>query len=225
MPYRVTRGDILQRARDLGEISTSFNAMLRRWFDASYAEFYDLITETNSEAFIKPDPYLITLVADQMYYSLPQDFYKIKQVLIGDSAGYTPMLRTTFSEVGDNQSTGMNRLEYAYGLFGEKLFITPAPDYAETDGVKVYYIPVPQRFSSDNDLVDGIAGYEEYIVADLCLKNAMREESEGGQWSAIKDRIEAKIRRSSSRDKGNPPMWRTIRSQPRRRLSLRTGSD
>lgn len=71
---------------------------------------------------------------------------------------------------------------------------------------RLIYIPRPAPMVNDSDVVDGVAGWEDYIVVRAAMKALAKEESDvsvlAGELAVLKQRIEAM---AENRDAGNPP--------------------
>jgi hypothetical protein len=79
---------------------------------------------------------------------------------------------TERNDHGGPQNTGIPRAWMHYQT--RKLAIAPAPDSAYA--YAVWYLPVLADLSADGDTFDGVAGWEEYVVWDVCLRLITRDQ-------------------------------------------------
>ena len=71
--------------------------------------------------------------------------------------------------------------------------------------VVLWYVPTITKLVNDADLLDGVNGWEEYIILDSAIKCMVKEESDPSallaQLQLVKDRIATM---SKDRDQGEP---------------------
>ena len=63
-----------------------------------------------------------------------------------------------------------------YRLNGNNLMIVPQTQGGQT--LRIWYAPRPSQLINMTDLIDGISGWEEYVVADVAIKMLAKEESD-----------------------------------------------
>ena len=96
-----------------------------------------------------------------------------------------------------------------YRIMGSNIRFTPVPNWSGT--VRVWFIPAPPDLSDDVTTVDGIAGFEEWVVLDCCIKCLAKEESDVSVFLDAKMRMEDRIKRlASDRDIGEPDRVRDV---------------
>ena len=71
-----------------------------------------------------------------------------------------------------------------YRLNGNNLMLVPITVSGQT--LRIWYVPRPNQLKRTTDTVDAIAGWEEYIVADVCIKMLAKEESDVSVFAAQK---------------------------------------
>jgi hypothetical protein len=79
---------------------------------------------------------------------------------------------TERNDHGGPQNTGIPRAWMHYQT--RRLAIAPAPDSAYA--YAVWYLPVLADLSADGDTFDGVAGWEDYVVWDVCLRLITRDQ-------------------------------------------------
>lgn len=84
------------------------------------------------------------------------------------------------------------------------LFLLPASDGAYP--YVLFYLPKGTDLSADSDTFDGIAGWEDWPVLDVCTKVLMRDEhpEQVATFEAYKDQIWADIERHAVRGRAGP---------------------
>lgn len=149
----------------------------------SYKELYDVVVTAYGDDYYLATPFSYTTIQNQQMYPLPNDFYKLLLVECAlnpqDPNSYVTirqfMLREKNKWNYPNQYTMFGITNIRYRLEGDNLFIVP-----QTQGnqaLRIWYVPRPNQLINMTDLVDGISGWEEYIVADVCIKMLVKEES------------------------------------------------
>lgn len=206
----VTLAQLRTQARQRADMENSTfisDSELNSYINASYAELYDLLIATYEDYNISSDT--ISIVANTSSYSLPSNFYKLRGVdLVLDALGNAVTLKPfNFQERNSYMFTptwnvvGLSYLRYH--MQGNSIKFVPVPNTNQT--VKLWYIPAITRLTLDADTVDGVNGFEEYIVIDAAMKMRIKEESDIQelvmQKEAMRQRIQAM---AASRDAGSP---------------------
>ena len=97
------------------------------------------------------------------------------------------------------------RTQLKYRLAGNTLWLTPQP--ASGQVIRIWYVPRLTVPTADTDVIDGVTGWEEYLVIDAAIKALQKEESDCSllmaQKAAIIARLEAE---AENRDAGAPPV-------------------
>jgi len=62
--------------------------------------------------------------------------------------------------------------------------IVPITQSGQT--LRIWYVPRPNQLINDTDTLDAVAGWEEYIIADVCIKMLAKEESDVSIFAAQK---------------------------------------
>jgi hypothetical protein len=90
-----------------------------------------------------------------------------------------------------------------YAVWGNKLVFKPkAPQIAT---VNLWYVPAITKLVNDSDTLDGVNGWEEFLILDAAIKCMVKEESDPSallaQLNFVKDRIKTMAK---DRDQGEP---------------------
>jgi len=208
MSRTVTVSDIETEARNRSDmVSSTFvtSAVAITMIDASYTELYDLLID-NDLYFFSEDSF--STVADQADYTLPSDYYKtlgVDLVRGGDQSitleRFEWMERNRYDNAIKN---GVGVLADAYMRYlpiGGVLRFKPTPQAGQT--ILHTYIPSPAKLTAGGDVIDGVSGWEEYLVVDVAAKMLEKEESDTTPFMIRKEALRSRIEKiSSERDFG-----------------------
>jgi hypothetical protein len=102
-----------------------------------------------------------------------------------------------------NQYTLYGVTNLRYRLWGTNLQIVPITSSGQT--IRIWYSPRPNQLIFDTDTVDAISGYEEYIVADVCIKALAKTEEDVTVFAAQKQMLMKRIEEAAeNRNVGEP---------------------
>lgn len=196
------------------------DASLDEEINQSLAELYDKLVGASPDYFESTQS--IDVVADTASYALPDDYYKTLalDILRSDST-YGALTKYNLAERNyDNLYPGATSREWTrYRVRGSYLVLVPTPNWSETAGLRHLYIPAPSRLSNASDTFDGIAGWEDYIIYDVCIKLMAKEESDASQYERLLAKINARIdEMAQSRDVGEPDTIRNLDDEASERL-------
>lgn len=152
--------------------------------NTSYQELYGNLVRSGLHT--SETTYSITATGAAAY-DLPSDFYALIGVWYVDS-GYRRRLgrHSVRHRVGTTQ-TGV---ACTYRFKGGDLELAPRP----TGGTyELVYIPQPALLSAGSDVVDGVLGWEEYLVVDAAIKVLQKEESDVRVLLGERERLLARI--------------------------------
>lgn len=183
------------------------DAELTSYINASYTELYDLLIAQYEDYHATSSN--ISIVAGTNTYSLPSDFYKLLGVdLVVDAQGNAVTLKPfVFAERNAYVFTptwNMVGLAYLrYHIIDDSIRFMPVPTTTQT--VKLWYVPALTKLSGDSDTVDGVSGWEEYIVVDAVIKMLQKEESDAQTFMLQKEQLKKRIEKmAANRDPGSP---------------------
>lgn len=174
----------------------------------SYKELYDILIQKFGDDYFIANPvtYLTTGQIDPITqaqtFPLPADFYKLMrcEVALNPSDANSWVTLRQFQAIQANLWNYPNVYTFygitnmRYRLWGTNLQIVPISQAGQT--IRIWYSPKPNQLINDTDTVDAISGYEEYIVADVCIKALVKTEeldtaaAFGQQKAALLKRIE-----------------------------------
>lgn len=217
----VTLSDLITLVRQEANMeNTQFvtDSELTTYISNSYKELYDLLIGAYGEDYYVATPVNITTTTSTTYplpngtlYSAAPSFYKLLgvdyQTSANDPNGYVTL--RTFAFGDRNKFSTPNFVAFngyinlRYRLQGNNLYLSPTPTSGQT--IRVWYIPRPTTLATGADTVDGVSGWEEYIVIDAAIKCLNKEESDVTVLMARKAAMKARIEgMAANRDAGNP---------------------
>lgn len=151
---------------------------LNGYINASYAELYDILVSRFEDYYTTTTS--STVSSGSYSFSVPADFYKIRGVdrLISGTEYYS-LSGFNFSERNSYNNSvtfnNFNQINVQYRLIGSTIELTPQGSAPGT--YKLWYIPTYTELSDDTDTIDGVNGWEEYVIVDACIKCLEKEES------------------------------------------------
>ena len=177
---------------------------VNEYINQSYAELYDLLVDSEQDWFLSSAS--VSIVAGTESYALPSDFYRIRGVDITVAGVPVDVTRWKFEERRLYSTTYLGQWgidsRIAYHLTATNIQFKPTPDTAVT--ATLWYYPAPPRMVGDMDDMDGVAGWEEYIVLGAAIKMLTKDGRDCGLLIAERDRQEARIISQASRSDDVP---------------------
>lgn len=219
-PGLATLGVIRAQAQERADMVNSQFVTLPEWnkyITQSYKELYDLLIAAYGNDYYVKTPYTYTTgnTIDPNYnaqvYPLPPDFYKLLLCEVALNPGdpnswvtlrqYERIQQNLWNYPNVYTFYGITNLRYR--LTGTNIQIVPIASAGQT--IRIWYAQRPQTLVSDSDILDGISGWEEYIIVDAAAKALQKEESDNtellGEKMALKVRLEAM---ANNRNEGEP---------------------
>lgn len=190
------------------------DAEVTEYINQSIAEFQDLILDHEGAEFFMTST-TVTTAAGTASYSLPAAFYECHKVLVdlGGTQNYT-LMPYDLDEHGEAKAgTSWGWFQGGpfprYRIVGSNIYFSPIPTGVFT--VTVWYTPAATRLSAGGDTLDGVNGWEEWVVIDSAIKCLEKEESDVTFLFNQREKLEQRIaRHASRRDKGGPTKIRNI---------------
>jgi hypothetical protein len=203
------RSSVRQRA-DMVNSQFITDAELNGYIQASYYELYDLLVEKYGDNYYVATPYSFSTDGTNYQFALPTDFFKLLGVDLQVSSGsgdYVTLHPFTFAERNryavPNQRSLYGVTNLRYKLNGNNLWLNPLPSSGQT--VRVWYVPRATVPATDAATIDGISGWEEYVIVDAAIKCLQKEESDVSVLMAQKAQMRARIESiAANRDAANP---------------------
>lgn len=189
------------------------------YINHSYTELYDLLVAVYADDFYVATPYQFqTDGRVPALYPLPSNFYHLLGVdltINASNQSYLTMRKFNFTQrnryiFGNTPVSFLGFLNIKYRVLGSNIMFIPQP--SSNQQIQLWYIPRPTTLLADNDILDGIAGWDEYVIVDAAIKAMQKEESDVtvlmAQKQALKLRIEAM---AANRDAGMPEQASDLR--------------
>ena len=174
-------------------VNASFisDAEWNRYIQGSFNELYGLIVEAYGEEYFAQTPsagYTFTTDGTNDKYALPALFFKLRAVDV--------RVQGSTQWVGLKQFTMAQRNVFSGNT-------TSIPMAGQT--VRLLYTPLPTLPAVDADTIDGVNGWEEYVIIDAAMKALAKEEADVttlmARKAAMMRRLEAE---TENRNSGEP---------------------
>jgi hypothetical protein len=214
------RTDVEERADLPVSTSTTFikQAALNRFINQSIRRFMQFVMQAYGDNhFISEELGQLVLVQpDQDMYPLPPDFISLVYVRLQLGAGqFVPLERMDMDRVmvAHQANAGWSGVRPTYRLVGENIRFYPVPKaehlvllgYVGTRIIKSNVGVPKQDMTVDTDTLDGINGWEEWVVLDAAIKCMKKEESDPSLLLLEQKEIEQEIvAHAQQRDQGAP---------------------
>lgn len=225
---QTTLGAVRLAAKQRADMITSDFVDTQEWNDYinhSYAELYDILVQIYADDYFMATPYIFqTDGRSPGFYPVPSDLYKLMGIDLGLGTqtpgdqgpnGWLTLKKFAFISrnryvFGNTPISFSGLLGLRYRLEGQNIEFIPQPAANQT--VRLRYIPRPVTLLADSDILDGISGWDEYVIVDAAIKAMQKEESDVSvlmaQKMALLKRIEAA---ASNRDAGEPECASDVR--------------
>lgn len=146
----------------------------------AHTAFYDLLIGSAPPDYFRTS-YSFSTASGTVAYNLPSDFYKLRQLYVIDQTGiYRPLEQV--DEVA----------RYSYR----------APN--ATCSMRLDYVPVPTDLADDTDELDGINGWDEFIVLTAAIDIKNKKEDDASALIRKRNEVQARMEKMAPRDEGSP---------------------
>ena len=181
MANTITLETLRTRCRERADMENSefiSSTELLSYINSSYGELYDILVSKFEDYYTTSRTFTIASGANTE--TLPTDFYKLRGVDFKiDANNWITVTKFNFAHRNVlNRSVTRSHAgirEVQYRIVGNELIIEPE-DNAPGD-YKLWYTPIYTPLVSESDTVDGLNGWEEYIIIDVAIKMLSKEES------------------------------------------------
>ncbi len=204
------REQVLQRCDRTGSQFVDLKA-LNQFITGSYKELYDILKQKFGDDYFVANPYTYTTDGISQLYPLPTNFYALLGVEVAlnpaDPNSWVTLRKFEFVQRNlwnfPNVYTFYGITNLRYRLNGNNLFIVPIASAGQT--VRIWYVPRPSVLVKDTDVLDGVSGWEEYVVVDACIKYMIKEESDPQPFMLQKAAMIKRVEEAAeNRDIGEP---------------------
>lgn len=189
-------------------------------------ELYGKLVSAGSDDYFESEQ-SIDIVSGTASYALSSDYYKTIGVDIKTGGDYINMPRYTLAERNMfsryNLGTGDSELGH-YRIRGSNLVVIPTPSYSETAGIVHRYVAVPSDLLQDGDTLDGILGWEDWIVYKCLIKFiGGKEEGDPSVWVQLLSQMDQRLDQMKMRDRNEPGRVRNMDDERTQRAHPRYG--
>lgn len=181
MARSVSLTTLLTRVRQRADIENATarftDAEITDHINEAIAEFYDVVRASWGEDYFRSS-FPITTVSGQLVYSLPADFLSLisVDVMLGSLAVASgrPFM--------ENERNWLRSFPTALWIVGDRFYYRLAASNITLQtapsgySISLNYIPTPPKLATGGDTVDGIAGWEEYVVLDAAIKCMLKDQ-------------------------------------------------
>ena len=192
MASNITLLDLRNACKDRADMQNSnfiTDDEWNRYINSAAKELYEILILKGLQYTTTTDT--ISLNGTDDTYDLPSNFFKLVGVDHNINNETYPMEEYTFQN--RNLYNQQNTQRYLrYRLVGEDMIrFNPKPNAQE---ITIWYDPVLATLSDDTDTLNGVNGWEEYVIVRSALWAKVKEESETGDLKQdiafLRDRIE-----------------------------------
>ena len=206
MAKTVTLATLRTQCRDRFEISSDqvTDSTLNAWINAGYFKLYNHLLRHAPDWYVSSDTQSLT--SGTRSYNLPSGCFRVRRVDLLDGANQVSLQTYAFAEENVLQRASVaTRSSYRYCVSGSTIRIAPLPTENITNGLTVWHNPAPATLSADGDTIDGVSGWEEFIILDVGIRTYHKLD-----WDSVplvmerKDIIDLIKSLASTKDAANP---------------------
>ena len=209
MANTYTLAQLETRCRERADMENSkfiSSSELLSYINASYAELYDILVGKFEDYYTISSSETIAQGANTI--PLPSDFYKFRGLDFQvDSQTWVAVGKFNFAQ-RNVLNNSLNRAysggrSVEYRIVGSDVIIEPESN--APGSYKLWYTPVYTPLAAQTDTIDGLNGFEEYVIIDAAIKMLAKEESSTTHLQAEKAAMLKRIETmSQNRDSGQP---------------------
>ena len=197
------------------------DAEVTGYINDSIAEFQDILIANYGEDWASTGMTFMSVTASVGSYTLPTDCQKVRavDVLVAGSSGSAVATWQALDNVSFENRNVIDPWSYdtpvgsrfGYHLMGAStMMLLPTPQASAT--LRLYYIPTSTLLTGSGDTLDGINGFDEYVVIDAAIKCRDKAQMEVGVLVARRENMLERVKKmSSNRVIGSVPTIRDTR--------------
>lgn len=185
------------------------DAEVNSYIYQSWCALYDYLTSKGQDYYLSTQPVYNTALNTDTY-ALPLDYYKVRgvDVTIGGFARSLSQWRFEERERYNYYGTWNTGLPIAYHIMNGSIVFKPLP--AGAYPITLYYYPTAPQLVGDGDAINGVDGFEEWVVLDAAIKMLTKDDRDTSALVGERDRVLARVgTMMSSQDAGEP--YRIVR--------------
>lgn len=175
------RDDAYKRADCQGATKRHPPADVTRYVNQGGAALYDLMVEARGRSYFRKSPAReITTTADTSAYDLPDDFYRLISVRRRNGENLFAFAPDEEAELRRTDRSSQYPTHYEL----RKSTIELLPLHSPGSVIVLDYVPAYTDLVDDDDELDGVDGWEEYVVCFAARCMAVKDD-EGGLVQAL----------------------------------------
>jgi len=188
---------------------------IRRQINLGLADVYDKLVQARGDHYFRVELPATTVALDPLV-GLPVTFYKLLGIDVAVGGRNFQAEPMTWHRRNDFQfqvgwATGA---PVFYEPEGANLRFWPTPGAAHP--LTIWYVPYFVDLENEEDLFDGVNGFEEYAVLSAAIWCVNKQDGDPTALLLERNRIEKRIQRmSKTRDQGNATRPRNVRRSHR----------
>lgn len=198
----ITIADIRTLVRQRTDtVNTTFvtDAELNNWISDSAAELWDLLVDAYGEDYFTVSDDLVTTPNSEQVV-IPDGVYKLRELyyytLQGSDRIRVRLPRVSFTDMMTDQrspgwSVGPNYCNATYRIVRNVIRVAPLPTAAHT--LEIWYVPASPKVVTDLQTLDSFNGWHEYIVCDVAIKVAQKDQADVSVFAAQKEAMKQRI--------------------------------
>lgn len=203
----ILRDALRTRIRDAGDIGDEItNTEMNTVINASRAALFDLEVEIDEHWHRTTSNVSVTSGVG----SLPSDFVLFLGLERPDTSypsGYANIPRRPFQTRNDYSELSGTDEEISYEIAGGSLYVYPV---SWSGTVRLVYVPTSGSYSDDITEWDAFETEIDWVVNDCVVRCKGKTEEDATFWAVYRDQAGARLRKMSSRDRGEAPVLTSI---------------
>lgn len=166
------------------------------------------IAQVDEKYFVNTTPTLLTTVANQRFYALPTDFWKMLRL-----EDNTTGLRLEFAEFNDMDNflnnnvpplVSINQAGYSASIIGNSIALTPTPS-ASGITANFWYVPILPDMTSDSDTSQIPRQFIDLLAIQAGIDAKIKDEDDTGALAVKYNQLFQQLVRSTrDRQQQNP---------------------
>jgi hypothetical protein len=150
----------------------------------SYKDLYNFLVQHFDDEYYSSSTYTFVTDGSSQLYALPDDFYKatLVEVSLNTSDPNSWVTLRRYNKIQQNLWNYPNVYTFygvtniRYRFTGNNLEIVPITQAGQY--IRIWYAPRPRILMADTDILDGIAGYEDYVILSAARKAMLKQEQD-----------------------------------------------
>lgn len=214
----VTLAQLRTRVRQRADMENSqfvTDAELATFINASADFLYDILVGAFEDRYVaEAEGNTSSLTADGDL-AIPANMHRLRGVDMETGGYWHELQRFEWRERNSLRNLrGLSPEGTRYALRGDTIRLLPAPPAGLP--LVVSYVPTRTPLALDTDTIDGVSGWEEWVVVDAARKCLMKEESDTTALERELAALDTRIKLASSRRDN---------AQPARVVDVTSGED